>query len=366
MRRSYWKVIRFIELLNFISETMMVTLLGALGGIVLGLAARLSRFCTLGAIEDAIYGRDLKLIRMWFLAIGCAIFVVGLATIPGWVFIHNSVYWKMPFSPILTIIGGVLFGLGMAFSGNCGFGSLSRLGGGDLKSFVIVLVMGIAAYTMSSGVLSPLTIFLREILTISETTPSLLDIFINFVPISYTSLSCLIGVSLILVSISDRNFRRSGNHVFWGIMVGFAISSGWIGMNLISQYGFEDLEPVSHSFTAPIGTLILYSMTSLGGSNFALGSVVGVWSGALLGSLIKGHFRLEGCEDPRELQRQIVGAIMMGFGAIFALGCSVGQGLSAMAVLSLNAPIAIISIFIGARFGLQYLITGRFLFKSFR
>ena len=192
---------------------------------------------------------------------------------------------------------------------------------------------------------------------------ALLDIVSQSIKISYTSLSSLIGIALIWISLWDHKFRRSGNHIYWGIMVGLAISSGWVGTHLIAQYGFEDLRPVSHSFTAPIGTVILYTMTSLGGSfNFAIGSVLGVWGGALIGSLIRGHFRLEGCEDPRELQRQILGAIMMGFGAIFALGCSVGQGLSAMAVLSLNAPIAIISIFIGAKLGLGYLITGRFLF----
>lgn len=350
-------------MLNFLPETVIVTLLGAVGGIVLGLAARLSRFCTLGAIEDALYAQDFKLIRMWVIAIGCAILVVGLASLPGWVIIESSLYGTMPFSPILTIIGGLLFGVGMAFSGNCGFGALSRLGGGDLKSFVIVLVMGITAYTVSSGLFSPLTIWLRGVLIISETTPNLLDIVSKYIKISYASLSSLIGIALIWIALWDHKFRRSGNHVYWGIMVGLAISSGWVGTHLIAQYGFEDLKPVSHSFTAPIGAVILYTMTSLGGGfNFAIGSVLGVWGGALIGSLIRGHFRLEGCEDPRELQRQILGAIMMGFGAIFALGCSVGQGLSAMSELSLNAPIAIISIFVGAKLGLGYLITGRFLF----
>ena len=131
-------------------------------------------------------------------------------------------------------------------------------------------------------------------------------------------------------------------------------------MHLIAQIGFSGLRPVSHSFTAPIGSTILYLMTSSGTSpSFGIGSVFGVWSGALIGSLIKGHFRLEACEDPRELQRQIGGAMMMGVGAILAYGCSIGQGVSAMAVLSFNAPIALASIFIGAKLGLSYLISGR-------
>ena len=148
-----------------------------------------------------LLGRDLKLIRTWILAIGCAVLALGLATIPGWVIIENSVYRKIPFSPLLTVIGGLLFGLSMALSVNRGFGALSPLGGGDLKSLVIVLAMGITAYTVSSGFLSPITAWLRDIFTISQTTLGFLDIIDNFVTVSYPSLSCLAGASLILVSI---------------------------------------------------------------------------------------------------------------------------------------------------------------------
>ena len=72
----------------------------------------------------------------------------------------------------------------------------------------------------------------------------------------------------------------------------------------------------------------------------------------------QGHFRWEACEDPRELKRQLVGALLMGCGAALAVGCTVGQGLSAIATLSLGAPLAMAGIFIGARFGLRQLIEG--------
>jgi hypothetical protein len=46
--------------------------IGLAGGIVLGLAARLGRFCTLGAIEDYLYGGSDHRLRMWGVAIGTA------------------------------------------------------------------------------------------------------------------------------------------------------------------------------------------------------------------------------------------------------------------------------------------------------
>ncbi len=142
-------------------------------------------------------------------------------------------------------------------------------------------------------------------------------------------------------------------------MVGLAIVSGWAGTQYVRQVGFDATQVVSHSFSAPVGESILYAMTgSAREISFAVGSISGVWIGAFIGSLIKGHFRWEACEDPRELRRQIIGAAIMGAGAVIAMGCTVGQGLSAFSVLAISAPVTMLAIFAGAAFGLRQLIVG--------
>jgi uncharacterized membrane protein YedE/YeeE len=73
---------------------------------------------------------------------------------------------------------------------------------------------------------------------------------------------------------------------------------------------------------------------------------------------VKGHFRWEACEDPRELRRQIFGAALMGVGAVLAMGCTIGQGVSAFAVFAWSAPLVLAAIFVGAAFGLRQLISG--------
>ena len=147
--------------------------------------------------------------------------------------------------------------------------------------------------------------------------------------------------------------------IFWGSVVGLAIVSGWIGTYWVATTGFE-AEPIeTHAFAAPIGDTIYYGMTASGNMlSFSVGSVVGVVIGACLGSFSKGHFRWEACEDPRELRRQIAGAAIMGPGAILAVGCSVGQGISAFSVLAYSAPVTFLAIFAGAALGLKQLITG--------
>ena len=343
-----------------IPEALMGTMIGFAGGIVLGLAARIGRFCTLGAIEDALYGQGNNRLRMWGTAIGMAVLLVHLALTQGFITTSNSYPLTVPFTPLLTIFGGLLFGLGMAFSGNCGFGALARLGGGDLRSFVIVLVMGVSAYITLGGPLSPLRIWLVQLLSLQPNTASFSALLSasTGMPASYIGL--LMGAGVFGSSVWNKAFWEEKSNVIWGSLVGLAVASGWIGTHHIAQVGFSGLRPVSHGFTAPVGSAILYFMTSSGQTlNFGIGSVCGVWAGALTGSLMKGHFRLEACEDPRELQRQITGAVMMGIGGVLAIGCSVGQGISAMALLSINAPLALSSIFIGAYFGLNYLISGR-------
>jgi hypothetical protein len=252
-----------------------------------------------------------------------------------------------------------MFGYGMAIAGNCGYGALARLGGGDLRSLVIVIVMGLSAYVVMSGPLASLRVTLFPV---EETTGPLQGFgFLarDLLDLPLTATGLVAGGLILAVSLSTRAMRQSLGHVFWGAVVGLAILSGWLGTSWVASTGFA-AEPVeTHTFAAPVGDTILYAMTASGNTvSFSVGSVIGVLIGASLGSLFKGHFRWEACEDPRELRRQIGGAALMGAGAVLAVGCSVGQGLSAFSVLAYSAPVALVSIFAGAVIGLRQLIDG--------
>lgn len=103
------------------------------------------------------------------------------------------------------------------------------------------------------------------------------------------------------------------------------------------------------SFTVSTGRTLIRVMTSTsGGLGYSVGSVLGALGGALAGSLWRGRFRWEACEDPRELGRQVGGAV--------AMGCSIGQGLTGMAVLAWSAPVTLAAIVAGGLLGLRGLI----------
>ncbi|WP_195822722.1 YeeE/YedE family protein [Roseobacter sp. MH60115] len=347
-------------MLDSISDAGLLALIGLGGGLILGLAARLGRFCTLGAIEDALYqGSDIRM-RMWILAIGVAgLGTFGLVAL-GALDPAQTIYHLAPWSPAFAITGGLLFGYGMSLAGNCGFGALARFGGGDLRSFVIVLVMGISAYVMLSGPLAQLRLAglsLTEISTQTRSYPQLLSMATGLPPLPF---GLLISAAITAAALWSRDFLRSPKALAWGTLVGLAIVSGWAGTQWVADARFGAAPVNSHTFTSPLGESLLFLMTSSGGGlTFGVGAVFGVLAGAFIGSLIKGHFRWEACEDPRELKRQVLGAVLMGFGAILAMGCTIGQGLSAFSLLTLNAPIVFLSIFTGAAFGLRQLIMGR-------
>jgi len=345
---------------SWLSESQMVVLVGAFGGILLGLAARIGRFCTLGAIEDLLYGGSDIRLRMWALAIGTA--TIGSFALIGAGLLNSAdtYYLSIRWMPMASITGGLMFGYGMALSGNCGYGAIARLGGGDLRSFVIVLVMGVSTYVVLSGPLAPLRDMLFHQTPITtETPPGLAHHAARLTGLPVAGIGISIGVLFCVLALGSAGLRGDPKAIFWSVIVGLAIISGWVGTQWIFDTGFEARPVVSHSFSAPVGETILYAMTgSARSASFAIGSVSGVWLGAFIGSVIKGHFRWEACDDPRELRRQILGAAIMGAGAMIALGCTVGQGLSAFSLLAVSAPVTFLAIFAGAALGLRQLIEG--------
>lgn len=343
---------------DYFSEAVLVALVGGAGGVLLGLAARMGRFCTLGAIEDFFYGNSPQRARMWGIAIGVAIIGSFGASALGLVDLTRSVYLSESLNIIASVLGGLTFGYGMALAGNCGFGALARLGGGDLRSFVIVLVMGLSAYITLGGPLAQLRLDLFPHVT-AVYPPGIAHWLHRLTGLGVDLIGVVIGAAIVLASLVSRKRALSKSACFWGVVVGIAIASGWIGTAFVGRNGFAPIPLASHTFSAPIGATMLYAMTASGSAiTFGVGSVLGVLLGAFIGSLFKGHFRWEACEDPRELRRQILGAILMGIGAVVALGCSIGQGMSAFSVLAFSAPLTLGSIILGAYIGLHQLIEG--------
>ena len=345
-------------MLEYVSEAQAAALFGLIGGLVLGLAARIGRFCTLGAIEDLLYGDDDRRIRMWALAIGTAVLAAHAGMALGWIDAARTAYVAQAWNPVASVLGGLTFGYGMAMSGNCGYGALARLGGGDLRSLVIVVVMGVSAYVVMSGPLAQLRLMLFPVTAAAD--PQSISLWLGRIGgVAPWTIGAAAGLAIFASAFLGRGQRMTVRQIASGTIVGLAVVSGWIGTQWIATHGFSAEIPRTHTFAAPIGETMIFLMTASGVPiSFGVGSILGVLAGARLGSGLRGEFRWEACDDSRELKRQIVGAAMMGAGAVVATGCSIGQGISAFSLLSYSAPLTLLAIFAGAALGLRQLILG--------
>lgn len=336
----------------------MAALIGLVGGIVLGLAARLGDFCTLGAIESAVYGADQRRMRLWGVVLGTAIAATWLGAAAGWIDISGTFYHQIAWSPLASIIGGLIFGYGMALAGNCGFGALVRFGGGDLRSLVVVVVMGIFGFVALSGPLAPLRVALFA--QHDATGPQgMAALFQGSTGLSPLLLALPLAAALLIWALSHAPLRARPQMILWGVAAGLSVAFCFAGTTWVATQSLGEIGVEGPSFTAPIGRTLIFLMTSTaGGITFSVGSVAGVMIGALAGSMMRGLFRWEACEDPRELGRQVSGAALMGVGGVIAIGCSVGQGVTAFATLAWSGPVTLAAIVVGAMVGLRQLIGG--------
>ncbi len=336
----------------------LASLVGLTAGVMLGLAARLGDFCTLGALEMAAYGGDQRRLRLWGIVLGISIIGTFTAEALGLAAPTQTFYHTITWSPLASVVGGLLFGYGMALAGNCGFGALVRFGGGDLRSLVVVVVIGISAFVTLSGPLAGIRVALFPQTDSSgpQGIAYALSAATNVPPLVF---ALSIGAAAIAWALVHAPTRRDVRKVIWGGFAGLAVVWSFVGTTLISDASLGEIGVEGPSFTAPLGRTIIYFMTSsAGGLSFSVGIVAGVLLGAFLGSLARGLFRWEACEDPRELGRQISGAAIMGIGGTLALGCSVGQGVTGMATLAYSAPVTLAAIAAGGLFGLRQLIRG--------
>ncbi|WP_282608566.1 YeeE/YedE family protein [Pelagibius sp. Alg239-R121] len=344
----------------------LLAICGLAIGVIVGAVARSARFCTFGAIEDRVLMEDSRRVRAWGLAIAVAMAVVQLLNVFGIVPIEESFYLSADFGWAGAIVGGLLFGFGMALIGTCGYGSLIRLGGGDLRAFVVTLIIGLSAYMTARGLTGVLREAVIEPLSLDLSAiggQGLFHLVAWSLETSQATASfwcCLVVVGAILFwCFRDAAFRASPTDVLAGSLIGLAVAAGFAATGIWGQDPFDPQQIESLTYVLPPGEAIVYLITFTGATaNFGIGVVPGTILGAFLVAAKKRELRLEAFDDAREMRRYLIGACLMGVGGVTALGCTVGQGISGMATLSLSAPLALASIFAGASFGLHYLITG--------
>ena len=300
---------------------------------VFGFVGNRTNFCTMGAVSDIVNMGDWNRMRMWLLAIAVAILGSSALELAGILKLSNSIYPGPNFTWLSYIVGGVLFGIGMTLGSGCGSKTLIRVGGGNLKSLVVLVFMSIAAYmtlrglfgTVRVGVLEPVSVQLAG----GQDLPSLFSRWFGAERRAMEiALALVVGGGLAVFALVRREFRQF-DYLLGGIVVGLVIVGGWYVSGRLG-YVAEDPNTLqeawvatntgrmeSLSFVAPQAFLLELLMFWTDKSRivtFGIASALGVIAGSLVYALVSKSFRLESFRDANDMLRHIVGGILMGFG----------------------------------------------------
>ena len=336
-------------------------LCGFVIGMIAGFAVRHARLCSFGAIEDAMMGADTRRLRVFGLALGVAI--LGTQTlILGGIFDPSlSTYTPTSLPIVAILIGSVLFGVGMALVGTCGFGSLVRLGTGDLRSLVVILVLGAVAFATLRGILSSFRIVVLERLAVAMPEGIMSDLASLLSRLFAIDARAVIaagfGFSLCWLALGDPRLRRTPRLLSAGVALGLLVTAGWLVTLTVRDDFAGPPRPQSLTFVSTIGKAVFAGLLNVANfADFGVGSVFGVVAGSCLAAWRSAELQWEAFDDDHEMRRHLFGAVLMGFGGILAGGCTIGQGLTAGSMLALSWPLAVGGMMLGARIGIAVLI----------
>ncbi len=341
---------------------------------VLGAVMQKTGFCSMGAVSDIFIMSSWDRLRQWFLAIGVAIIGFALMSYFGWIDPLKSIYTSNRLLWLSTVVGSVLFGFGMVLSSGCGSKTLVRIGTGNLKSIIVFIVLGLTAYMTMRGVLGVMRVNTLDTVFITFSTPQdLPSILSSSTGIARTVLhlvlGLIIGFAFIAYALASKAFWTSEN-LLAGILVGLAICAIWWVSGSLGHLAEDPntLEEVflvtnsgrmeSLSFVAPyafsLDWLMFYSDTSKV-LTVGIVAVAGMILGSAVVALLTKTFRWESFRNAEDTANHLIGASLMGFGGVTALGCTVGQGLSGISTLAVGSFLALPGFILGAYVGLRYL-----------
>ena len=339
------------------SAANIVILAGLSIGLVYGAVGLLSGFCLMSSLRGWWAQGDSRLVRTYALAMGVAIAATQLLAMRQVVDLGKSIYLQPTFSAPLMFVGGILFGYGMVLSNGCGSRALVLLGRGNLRSLVVVIVLGIAAEVALKGLIAPGRIELLQWtqMTASATSmPALVAKLGVSETLARSLVAPIISAALIIFAFSHAPFQRAWGQIAAGLIVGLLVAAGWYATGYLGADEFNPTPVTSLAFIAPIADTLQYLMLSTGLTlNFGIVTVAGVFAGSLVTALATQRFHWEGYSSPQHMLRSVSGAVLMGVGGATALGCSVGQGLTGLSTLALGSFVAVAGIFLGTAIGLR-------------
>jgi len=360
---------------------------------VMGAVVNKTNFCTMGAVSDLVNMNDTSRMRAWILAGTVALIGVLIIEAMGRANLSTSTlppYRGSEFQWGRYILGGVLFGIGMTLASGCGNKTLIRIGGGNIKSILVFIIIAVISYYMvdpfkelpSTWYQTYFASWLGQASISLNTPQDLGSIAAGWFGSSALTTRLVVGGIIAAIALyiifRSSDFRKDSDNVVAGVLVGLAVFLAWyvtsnvtVGtedgpLKLTQFYGEWDmmmdssegkpkngstnLQAQSFTFISPIGQIMGYVGSSFSSAfvTFGVLSVLGVILGSFAWSLVTRSFRVEWFVSFKDFYTHVIGAILMGFGGVLGLGCTIGQGITGVSTLALGSFMVLISIIFGS------------------
>lgn len=328
--------------------SMVLSVGAAVMGLVFGFAAQRSRFCARAAVIETAEGRLGERFCVWFLAFATALVAVQALALAGGLDRAATRFIGQPGSLSGAIVGGLLFGAGMILTRGCASRLLILSANGNLRALLAGLVFAVTVQATIGGWLSPLRQSIaawwpvdpggaRDLIALSGTAP-------------WGGMAGSLLILFLAVLVCLRGALRSRWAAVGGVVTGLMIAAGWAFTQAAARSSFDPVVVQSLSFSGPSAEWLMrvLSTTTAPAFGFDAALLPAVFGGSLLAALVFGEFKFEGFKTENRLGHYLLGAVLMGFGAVLAGGCTVGAGMTGGALFALTAWLTLISIWIGA------------------
>ncbi len=340
-----------------------------------GAIAQRTHFCTMGAISDVMNIGDWTRMRQWVLAIGVAMIGFAVLVATGRLDPAKTLYASSRFIWLSAAVGGTLFGFGMVLASGCGSKTLVRIGGGSLKSLVVFLVMGVAAFATLKGITAVVRVGTVDRVAVDLAAGTALPSWLAGATgmaqkQAWLVLGVLLGGALAVWALLGREFRKFDNLLAGLGIGGVVVAMWWVSghMGFVAEHPDTLQEAFvatnsgraeALSFVSPVAYTVDWVMFFSDKSKvLTLGivSVFGVVLGSAVAAVLGRSFRWEGFGSTEDVANHLAGGVLMGVGGVTAMGCTVGQGLSGLSTLGITSFVAVGFIVLGAVAAFRYQI----------
>ncbi len=328
-------------------------------GFLFGYFLQKGDLCASSAMSEAIMFRDRSKLWGFWIAIVTTMLSLSIIDYIGWISVNPK-----PFLWLSSIVGGLIFGVGMVFAGGCVSGVLFKSGTGNINSIMALMGVPFGVAAVELGPLNDMHLWMKSFIIKGADGESLTLYSVTGIPYMVLAILFVAGSIIYLVLRKRKlNFSMPLKHSWkpWvaGIALGilgiFAfLSSSESGRNYplgvthgVYQYSllmFEKNDNIKYITSKPDKSVKIQVANEKHQNPQPPKKKVNVWLVLLVLSLIAGSWfsgALSGQsrllpKDPQQTLIALTGGLMIGVGAAFAGGCSIGNIMSGLGMMSLG------------------------------